>query len=156
MWLARRGWRVTAGDISVTALGRAAELATTAGVADHIDFQQHDLTRSFPVDSFSLVSAQYLQSPVAFAREQVLQRAASAVACEGLLLIVDHGSAPSWSSAPPEARFPAPEELLSSLELAPAQWRAERLESPIREATGPSGQTGTVTDTVVALRRRAP
>ncbi|HZF58086.1 MAG TPA: class I SAM-dependent methyltransferase, partial [Rubrobacter sp.] len=43
IWLARQGWCVTAVDISATALDRAAVDAATAGVADRIDFRQHDL-----------------------------------------------------------------------------------------------------------------
>ena len=42
IWLARQGWRVTAVDVSATALDRAAADAATAGVADRIDFRQHD------------------------------------------------------------------------------------------------------------------
>ena len=43
IWLARQGWRVTAVDVSATALDRAAADAATAGVAHRIDFRQHDL-----------------------------------------------------------------------------------------------------------------
>lgn len=46
IWLARRGWRVTAADVSPTALARGARHAEQAGVAELIDFQQHDLTRT--------------------------------------------------------------------------------------------------------------
>ncbi|MDX6349032.1 MAG: hypothetical protein QOF84_3822, partial [Streptomyces sp.] len=48
IWLARRGWRVTATDISGIALDRAAGHAAAAGVADRIDWQRHDLAESFP------------------------------------------------------------------------------------------------------------
>src|SRR3712207_2787200 len=65
IWLARQGWRVTAIDISTTALDRAAADAATAGVADRIDFRQHDLALTFPSGAFDLVSAQYLHSPIA-------------------------------------------------------------------------------------------
>ena len=64
IWLARQGWRVSAVDVSATALRRAAAYAATAGVADRIDFQQHDLARTFPAGAFNLVPTQYLQSPV--------------------------------------------------------------------------------------------
>jgi len=43
VWLAAQGRRVTAADVSTTALYRAAEEAETAGVAHRIDFEQHDL-----------------------------------------------------------------------------------------------------------------
>jgi SAM-dependent methyltransferase len=48
IWLARQGWHVRAVDVSATALDRASADAATAGVADHIDFQRHDLALTFP------------------------------------------------------------------------------------------------------------
>ena len=39
IWLARRGWRVTAVDVSRTVLARAAKNAQTAGVSDLIAFR---------------------------------------------------------------------------------------------------------------------
>ena len=64
IWLARQGWRATAVDVSATALDRASSDAATAGVADRIDFQRHDLALTFPSGAFDLVSAQYLHSPI--------------------------------------------------------------------------------------------
>ena len=148
IWLAGLGWRVTAVDVSVTALGRAAADAATAGVADRIDFRQHDLALTFPSGAFDLVSAQYLHSPIEFPRVQVLRAAASAVTPGGLLLIVDHASVSprSWAD---------PEETLAPLDLGPDEWRTERLEAREREAIRPNGQRTTVTDNVVAVRRLA-
>ncbi len=154
IWLARHGWRVTAVDVAATALERAAEHARTAGVADRITFERHDLTRSAPTGVFDLVSAMYLQSPVSFAREEVLRSVARAVTVGGLLLVVDHGSVPPWSWADPDTPFPTPDELLVSLRLPAGQWHPERLEAPRRRASGPGGQSATVTDTVVAVPRR--
>src|SRR5688572_20423341 len=64
LWLAGQGWSVTAVDISTTALDRVREEAIRAGVEDRVTCEQHDLARSFPVGSFDLVSAQFLQSPI--------------------------------------------------------------------------------------------
>jgi SAM-dependent methyltransferase len=150
IWLAARGWQVTAADISPTALKRAEAHAADLSVA--VDFQHHDLGRTFPEGTFDLVSAQYLQSPVEFPRAQVLRRAAAAVAPGGLLLVVEHGSTAPWSWSQ-DAVFPTPEESLAELELDPAEWRTERLGAPQRVATGPNGQTATVNDIVIALRR---
>lgn len=155
VWLAVQGWRVTAVDVSATALRRAAEQAEAAGVAWRIAFQQHDLEFTFPDGAFDLVSAQHLHSPVEFPRERVLQRAAGAVAPGGLLLIVDHASVPPWSWADPDTRFPAPEETLAAIGLDPGRWRAEMLGAPERRARGHGGQSATVTDNVIALRRLA-
>ena len=148
IWLARQSWHVTAVDVSATALDRAAADADTAGVADRIDFRQHDLALTFPPGAFDLVSAQYLHSPIEFPRVHVLQEAASAVTPGGLLLIVDHASVSprSWAD---------PEETLAPLDLSPDEWHTERLEAREREATGPNGQMDTVTDNVIAVRRLA-
>jgi SAM-dependent methyltransferase len=51
MWLAEHGWRVTAVDISQTALDRAAADAAARNLLDRTDFQRHDLTESFPTAS---------------------------------------------------------------------------------------------------------
>ena len=156
IWLSRLGWRVTAVDVSATALERAATHAATVGVETGIDFQQHDLAHTFPNGAFDLVSAQYLQSPVDLPRDRVLRAAAGAVAPAGLMLIVDHGSAPPWAGNPhAHTRFPTPGEVLTALELDPGRWRTELLGSPERQAIGSHGQCATVTDSVVAVRRVA-
>lgn len=155
IWLATNGWQVTAVDVSATALDLAAERAASAGAGDRITWERHDLARTFPIGTFDLVSAQYLQSPVEFARDPILQAAARAVAPGGLLLVVDHGSVrPPWAwKIDPETHFPTPDEILASLDLVPGQWRTEFLGAPERVAAGPNGQTATVTDNIVAVRR---
>lgn len=150
VWLARRGWRVTAVDVSATALARAGAHAADAGV--EVRFERHDLAHTFPDGAFDLVSAQYFQSPVDFPRARALRRAAAAVRPGGLLLVVDHGAAPPWSPHL-DVRFPTPEETLAEIELDLTRWHAERLGTSRRQATGPQGQTGVLVDNVIALRR---
>ncbi len=157
VWLARLGSRATAVEVSATVLDRAAALASAAGVEPRIDFQRHDLTATFPAGTFDLVSAQYLHSPVEFPRHRVLREAAAAVAPGGLLLIVDHASVAPWSwNQDPTTRFPSPGETLATLDLDSSRWRTERLDAPARSATGPNGESATIIDNVIAVRRLAP
>lgn len=153
VWLAGHGWWVTAVDIADTALQRTREAA--GELADRIDLQRHDLTRTFPEGQFDLVSAHFLHSPTGWDRDPLMQRAAAAVAPGGMLLIVDHGEAPPW--APPhihEHRFPSADEVVAGLELDPALWDTVRKEAAPREATGPDGQSGHLIDNVIVLVRR--
>ncbi len=152
VWLAGRGWRVTGVDISATALERAAAHVAEAGLAGAVTFERHDLAHGFPEGEFDLVSAQFLQSPIEFPHDQVLRRAAAAVAPGGLLLIVEHGAAPPWSGHA-HTEFPTVEETLEALRLDPARWTVERADSPRRPATGPDGTTGVLVDNVIAARR---
>ncbi|NKX49398.1 class I SAM-dependent methyltransferase [Arthrobacter deserti] len=152
IWLAQQGWTVTAIDISAVALARAAAHAGELGVAGLISWQQHDLADWTPAASYDLLSAQFLHSPVEFAREAVLRTAAGAVAPGGTLLVVGHASFPPWSRHPAPA-LPRPAELAAPLGLAADLWQLEAVESPGREATGPDGQRAVLTDSVLAARR---
>jgi SAM-dependent methyltransferase len=155
LWLAYRGWRVVAVDVSHTALQRAAADALYRGLERRIDFQWRDLSDSFPEGTFDLVAAHYLHSPVRLDREHVLRRAAEAVAAGGLLLIVDHGAAPPWASKlAHDHLFPCVDEVVASLNLDDNEWERVRVESVLCSAVGPEGQTDTVTDNVILLRRR--
>ena len=88
VWLASRGWSVTALEVSGVALGRAAGHARDAGVTVH--WVHAGLAEApLPPGSFDLVSAQYpalLRTPDAAAERALL----SAVAPGGLLLLVHH------------------------------------------------------------------
>ncbi|MFB8072625.1 SAM-dependent methyltransferase [Streptomyces californicus] len=156
LWLASLGWDVTAVDVSATALERVAAGAAASGLADRVHPDRHDLARSFPGGTFDLVTASYFHTPVEIPRDQVLRRAAAAVAPGGLLVLVEHASlAPwSWRDGHEDVRFPTPDEVRRSLRLDDG-WRTERCDAPERTATGPGGETATVTDNVIAVRRRS-
>ena len=153
LWLAERGWRVLAVDVSETALQRASEAAAGRNLLDRIEFQCHDLNESFPEGTFDLVSAQYLHSPARLEREAVLRRAADHVAPGGVLLIVDHGEAPPWAKEHLH-RFPGIEEVLAGMQLD-ATWTRLRAEQVERETLGPDGQPATLVDNVMVLRKAA-
>jgi len=92
VWLALRGWVVTAVDVSPTALGRLTARAAAEGIADRIDAIHIDLATAFPEvpeGGWDLVSAQFFQSTVALPRAAILRRGAAATAAGGLLLVVE-------------------------------------------------------------------
>ncbi|GAB2647435.1 SAM-dependent methyltransferase [Nocardia goodfellowii] len=156
IWLAQRGWTVTAADISATALGRAAGHAEAAGVGDRITWVKHDLAQSFPEGTFDLVSAQFLHSPVEVEgeRNQILRRAAAAVAPGGALLIGSHAG---WASNQHEhhhdVHFPTLEEMLDAIAGVPGEWQVQTKDEVEREWTAPDGTTGVRTDSVLRVHR---
>jgi len=88
IWLAERGWQVTAVDIATVALERAA--AHGAHVADRITWTHADLRVTSPdAGAYDLVTAQYMHLPGDMRREMYV-RLAAAVAPGGTLLIVGH------------------------------------------------------------------
>ncbi|MET8976899.1 methyltransferase domain-containing protein [Streptomyces sp. NPDC004539] len=154
LWLAGRGWRVTAVDISAVAVERLTALARTRDLAGRVSAVRHHLDESFPEGGFDLVSAHYLQTPKALDRVAALRRAAGALRAGGRLLVVDHGSTAPWSwNQDPAIRYPGPEEVAAGLALDPATWTTERADSPRRIATGPGGETAEVVDHVLLIRR---
>ncbi|HET8969743.1 MAG TPA: class I SAM-dependent methyltransferase [Candidatus Nanopelagicales bacterium] len=153
--LARLGWQVTAVDVSPTALARTRALAEAAGVASLVTTEQHDLARSFPTGRFDLVVALFFQSPIELPRERVLRQAVESLEVSGRLVLVEHGSMPTWSQHQHDHHFPSPDELVASLDLDPARFTPLTVESWSRDATGPDGETGTLLDTVVVVRRTA-
>lgn len=154
-WLAERGWYVVAVDISETALQRAAADADARGLGDRIDFRQHDLSDSFPVGTYDLVSAQFLHSMVHLDRPRVFSQAADAVRPGGLAVIVDHNGPPPWASKLNHHHdFPSADDVVASLNLHATEWERVRVEPVEREATGPDGEVAMLTDNVIVLRRR--
>ncbi|WP_433292157.1 class I SAM-dependent methyltransferase [Actinoplanes sp. CA-030573] len=163
VWLAKRGWQVTAVDISGVALERAAAHARDAGVT--VTFERHDLTQTFPEGAYDLVSVQFLHSWQEFDREKVLRRAAESVAAGGVYLIEGHmdhgpfrheghqeGNHESNHEGHHEVRFPTPDEVITSLDLG-AGWEVLTAEIHPRTQTGPDGAPAKRTDATVKLRR---
>jgi SAM-dependent methyltransferase len=88
IWLATRGWQVTAADIATAALARAAERAATNGVAEQVDWVQADLSTWEPDGRYDLVTTHYAHP--AMPQLEFYDRIASWVAPAGTLLIVGH------------------------------------------------------------------
>jgi SAM-dependent methyltransferase len=152
LWLAGQGWRVTAVDISASAVHSLQEQADRTGKP--VTALCVDLAEDFPAGTFDLVSAHYLHTPFTLDRAHVLRTASKSVNPDGRLVIVDHGSTAPWSwNQDAGLRYPTPREVAAELALDPAQWSIERADSPQRQATGPAGQTATVVDHVLVIRR---
>ncbi|WP_354642993.1 bifunctional NAD(P)/FAD-dependent oxidoreductase/class I SAM-dependent methyltransferase [Kitasatospora camelliae] len=156
LWLAGRGWRVTAVDIADTALERAAAHAAAAGpdLADRITWTRADLREEPPAEGgYDLVTAQYMHLP-AEARRELYARLAAAVAPGGTLLIVGHHPLDLTTTVGrprflAEAMFTA-EELATALDPA---WRVLAAETRPRDAVDPEGRAVTVHDAVLVARR---
>lgn len=91
VWLAERGWQVTAVDFSATALefGRARAGAAGPDVAGRIEWVEGDLRSWVPAaDAFDLVVSLYVH--VAGSMTEALRRLGGGVAPGGRLLLVGH------------------------------------------------------------------
>ncbi|NDL59302.1 FAD-dependent oxidoreductase [Phytoactinopolyspora mesophila] len=153
IWLAGQGWSVTAVDISKAALDEASTAAEAAGVGDRIQWMRDDLDAGFPDGTWDLVNVAYLHSPVALRRDDILRRAAAAVAPGGLLLILGHEGMPSWTEPPPEVEFPTTDDVLAALDLD--GWTVEKAEKRAVTVHRPGESPGTRTDHVIRVRRLA-
>lgn len=93
LWLAHNGWAVTAVDIapSALAIGAAAQLP-----GDDITWVAADLATWAAPTQYDLVTSCFLHSTVDLPREDILRRAATAVAPGGVLLIVGHFGQQHW------------------------------------------------------------
>lgn len=157
IWLAQRGWTVTAVDISTVALERAQEHARQAGddVAGRITWQQADITAwTPPPSSFDLVSAQFLHVPTA-GRAALNGALASAVAAGGALLVVGHHPLDLETTV----RRPSRADLMFTAEetlgaLNPADWEVLAAEARPRMVADAEGSEVTVHDAVLFARRR--
>jgi SAM-dependent methyltransferase len=157
IWLAARGWRVTAVDVSTVALGRAAERAAEVGtaVADRITWQPADALTWDPAPArFDLVSAQFMHLPRP-ALEALHRRLAAVVHPGGTLLVVGHhpSDLETTMGRPhlPELMFTA-EQIAAVLD--PDDWQID-VSAPQRPAVDPEGRSITIRDAVLrAVRRR--
>lgn len=153
LWLAGRGWQVTAVDFAGAALERSAEAARGAGLADRVSWVQADLRTWTPPGSYDLVSVQFLH-PAAEVRAAVLGRLADAVAPGGTLLVVGHDVAGVDGGRHESGTYPGAAELAADLD--PAGWEIAAAGSRQRPATGHEAEHGTVLADAVLVARRRP
>jgi SAM-dependent methyltransferase len=157
LWLAARGWHVTALDVSTVALDRAAERAAAAGaaVATRITWQQADiLSWEPPPRQFDLVSAQFMQLPTRV-REALHRRLAAAVRPGGTLLIVGHHPSDLETAVArphhPDLFFTV-DQVAAALE--PDDWQIIVAAAAERQTLYPDGRPVTIRDAVLRAQRR--
>lgn len=154
IWLAERGWRVTALDVSTVALERGATHAAEAGanIARRVKWLHEDLMvwNGPELDSYDLVTSQFLHL-LKEPRESLFRRLAVSVSPGGTLLIVGHHPAdlqPEISREMAELCFTASE--IAAL-LDPHEWEIIVEAYVERLAINPGGHTH---DAVLRARRR--
>jgi SAM-dependent methyltransferase len=150
LWLAARGWLVTAVDFSATALAQARSTAAGLGpdVAQRIHWVEGDLSTWRPeAGSYDLVVSLYVH--MAGSVEERLARLATGVAPGGTLLLIGHLPIDPATGA----ESPAAGQVQVTVEAALAVLDPQRWEMPIAEDR-PRAQVGSGSDAVICARRR--
>ena len=157
IWLAERGWQVTALDLSTVALERGAAhaLEVSAEVAQRIIWLHADLTDWVPVAaSYDLASAQFVHLPKR-QRELLHRRLAGSVRPGGTLLVVGHHPSDVHTTVP---RPSAPGLLFTASDVAasltPQEWVTVVDEARARQTVDPDGRPATIHDAVFRAQRR--
>ncbi|MFD6857343.1 SAM-dependent methyltransferase [Rhodococcus sp. NPDC060090] len=154
LWLAQRGWKVTALDISATSVDRLTQHSQEAGLDDRITAKRTDLNQGLPSGRFNLVNAHYLHAVSGLDRAGLFRNAAHALQPGGYLLIVDHGSTAPWSwNRDPDVHYPSPQEVSADIDLDPSTWQILVADAQQRMATGPNGRAAEVTDHILMIQR---
>lgn len=150
VWLAERGWRVTAVDFSAAGLAKARREADGRGVA--VDWIHADLLEyEPPARAFDLVVYAYLHLP-AEERRAVLRRAADALAPGGTLLVVGHDLANvehGWGGPQDPAVLFTPDDVVAEL----PGLEIERAERVIRHVVTDDDGEADAIDALVRARR---
>ena len=151
LWLAARGWQVTAVDFSETALAHARSTAEAAGadVAEHIDWVEGDLSTWVPEPGrFDLVACLYVH--ISGSVEETVRRLATGVALGGTLFLVGHRPIDPATGAETAAAGQTQvsvDAVVATLD--PGRWELLTAEDRPRAAAG------TGVDAVIRARRRS-
>jgi len=156
IWLAERGWKVTAVDVSTVDLERAAAHAATVSTtaAQRIVWQNADLRGWVPPPAtYDLVSAQFMQPPPE--QRRLLHRTlAASVAPGGTLLVVGHHPSDLQTTVP---RPPVPELFFTASDVAAVldaeDWVVVVDAARSRTTLDPDGQPATIHDAVLRAQR---
>lgn len=149
LWLAARGWQVTAVDFSAAALTHGRSVAEAGGldVAKRINWVEGDLTTWKPAAAhYDLVVCLYVH--VVGSVEETIGRMASGVAPAGSLLLVGHRPIDPSTGAPTAAA----NQVQVSVEAAVAALDPNQWELLVAEER-PRAVAGTGVDAVIRARR---
>jgi SAM-dependent methyltransferase len=152
IWLARRGWTVTAIDVSEVAVSRAREAAEREGVA--VEWRRGDaLDVTLPARSFDLVSLQYPALPKA-PGEAAVRNLLDTVRPGGLLLAVYHDLDEHHREHMKERGFDPADYVGADdlVELLPGDFTVELHD--VEPRVDPPSGTEHIADLVVRARRR--
>jgi SAM-dependent methyltransferase len=152
VWLAERGWSVTAVDFSLVGLEKGRKLSAVRGVGpSQVDWVVADLSEYEPArEAFELVLIAYLQVHAAL-RARVLAAAAAALVPDGTLLVIGHDLANLTEGV----GGPQSPDVLYTPEAISAELpglrivRAER----VRRTVERDGEQATAVDTLVRAER---
>lgn len=154
IWLASRGWQVTAADISSEALARAAERATASGASERLRWVEADLGVWHPDTLFDLVTTHYAHP--AMPQLEFYDRIAAWVAPGGTLLIVGHvqghGHGHGAGHRPPAEASTTAAAITARLD--ETAWDVVTAEECHRTLTGHGGGETLLHDVVVRATRR--
>jgi 2-polyprenyl-3-methyl-5-hydroxy-6-metoxy-1,4-benzoquinol methylase len=156
LWLAARGWQVTAVDFSAAALAQGRSMAAAAGanVAERIDWVEGDLaTWTAEPGRYDLVICLYVHvagSVEDRVVEDMVRRMASGVAPGGTLFLVGHRPIDPATGAATAAAS----QVQVSVEAAVAALDSKAWELVVAEER-PRAVAGTGVDAVIRARRRA-
>lgn len=149
LWLAARGWQVTAVDFSASALAHARATAAALGpdVAGRVDWIEGDLATWAPQPGgFGLVACLYVH--IAGSVQETVRRLAAGVQPGGTLLLVGHRPVDPATGAETAASG----QLQVSVEVAVAALAPSGWEIVVAEDR-PRAAAGTGVDAVIRARR---
>ena len=138
IWLAARGWQVTALDFSAVGIARGRSSAGEQGLS--LDWVVGDAL-THPLPEVDLVVVAYLQL-VAAERQRALRRAWDAVAPGGTFFLVAHDSTnlTEGTGGPQDASvLYTAEDVLADLDGSPRVVRAERVARQVEQPDGHRG-----------------
>jgi SAM-dependent methyltransferase len=155
IWLAARGWDVTAVDYSQVALDKGRRLAEAHELTGRVAWERADATAWAADDTYDLAVVAYLQLAASQRREAV-RRAFAALRPGGTLLLVAHDST-NLAEGTGGPQDPA---VLMTAENVLADLRGEdlevlRAERVVRDVAQPDGSTAPAYDALVRLVRRS-